>query len=469
MSSYYDKYTKRHGIGGAIVGVIVIVVIIVSALAGYEAAASSAGTKTITSTLSGSTTTVTGPATTVTETISGGSTVITSDTTVTSNVTTTTTLSGTPVCSTSSSTSTTSPSSMAPAAAAPAPAVATPVLPAFGGSSLPTPSGPITEAGSSLLAPLFGLWAANFTNDYSNVKVSTAAGGSGAGQTDVETNTTNIGGSDPFLSNAQVNEYPDILNIAVAVSAQQVNYNLPGIAQTMHLNFTGNVLAGIYNGTITMWNAPAIVAINPGAASMLPAQTIVPLHRSDSSGDTNLFTTYLSDTSPDWLKNVGSGNTVSWPSVPTALAENGNSGMVTAAQQTPYSIAYIGVSYLAQATTDGLGNADLQNLAGHFVQLTTPNVESAVSTQCANTPPSERISLIYGPGANSYPIVNYEYAMVQKNQPNAALATDIQALLNFATLPTYGNSPYFLNQVGFVPLPASVAQLTWAQIDEITG
>jgi phosphate transport system substrate-binding protein len=196
---------------------------------------------------------------------------------------------------------------------------------------------------------------------------------------------------------------------------------------------------------------------------------IVPLHRSDSSGDTNLFTTYLSDTSPDWAKNFGSGNTVAWASVPSAQAENGNAGMLTGCDQTQYSIAYIGVSYLAQANKDNLGNAALKNLAGSFVQLTTANVLSAVNSQFANTPPNEKLSMIYGAGATSYPIVNYEYALVSQSQPNAALQQDIQALLWYATLPTYGQSAYFLNQVGFVPLPPSIAQLSWAQINSITG
>jgi phosphate transport system substrate-binding protein len=299
------------------------------------------------------------------------------------------------------------------------------------------------------------------------VKINTAAGGSGAGQTGVEENTTNIGGSDPFLSNAQQTANPDVLNIAVAISAQQVNYNLPGVPTTTHLNFTGNVLGGIYNGTITMWNDPAIQNLNPGVT--LPADTIVPLHRSDSSGDTNLFTSYLSDTSTDWAKNIGSGNTVAWPSVASGQAENGNSGMLTACSQTQYCIAYIGVSYLAMANTDGLGNAALQNPSGNFVTLTPTNVEAAVNAQYSSTPPSERYSMIYGSGGNSYPIVNYEYALVQKNQASATLQQDIQAILWYATLPQYGQSSYFLNQVGFVPLPNSIAQLSWAQINSITG
>jgi phosphate transport system substrate-binding protein len=344
--------------------------------------------------------------------------------------------------------------------------VAQPVLPA----TLTATANPISEAGSSLLFPLFQLWATNFTQTYSNVKINTAAGGSGAGLSGVEANTINIGGSDPFMTAAQSAAYPNILNIPVAISSQAVDYNLPGIPNTTHLNFTGNVLAGIYNGSITYWNAPAILSLQSASIqSSIPHQLIIPLHRSDSSGDTNLFTTYLSDTSPDWAKAYGSGNTIAWASVPAAQADNGNSGMLTACNQTSYSIAYIGVSYLAQAISDGLGNAALKNLAGNFVQLTTANVATAVNAQYASTPPNEKLSMVFGPGATSYPIVNYEYALVDQTQANPTLAADIQALLWYATLPQYGQSAYFLNQVGFVPLPNSIAQLSWAQINSITG
>jgi phosphate transport system substrate-binding protein len=143
--------------------------------------------------------------------------------------------------------------------------------------------------------------------------------------------------------------------------------------------------------------------------------------------------------------------------------------MLQGDMQTQYSIAYICVSYLAQANSAGLGNGALQNLAVDYVPLTTANVQAAVNAQYLNTPPSERYSLIYGPGTDSYPIVNYEYALVQKTQSSQALATDIQALLEYATFPQYGNSAYFLNQVGFVPLPTPIAELSWNQIAEITG
>ncbi len=452
MSSFSERYHKRHGIGGAIVGVIVIVVIIISALAGYYAAASSISPSTTTSI---STTTLPGTTSTTTNTLTN---TVEVTNTVTVSGTVTSTVIGTPTTITQTTTTTSVSTSTALDTT-----VATPPLP----SSLPTPASPITEAGSSLLYPLFETWAPAFTDMYTNVPVSTAAGGSGAGQSGVEAGTLNLGGSDVFLTAAQVNEYPNVLNIPVAVSAQAINYNLPMV--TEQLNFTGNVLAGIYNGTIQYWNNAAIKAINPGVASELPDQLIVPLHRSDSSGDTGLFTTYLSDTSADWAKNYGEGTTISWPSNPAAEAEDGNSGMLTACSQTEYCIAYIGVSYLAQATTDGLGNAKLQNLNGNFVALTTPNVQAALAAQYSSTPANERVSLVDGPGADSYPIINYEYVMVDQTQPSQTLATDIIALLEWATLPQYGQSSTYLSPVGFVALPNAIAQLSWAQIESITG
>ena len=308
-------------------------------------------------------------------------------------------------------------------------------------TTLTATSSPLSEAGSSLLYPLFQFWAANFTQMYKNVQVNTAAGGSGTGLSDVEQNTINIGASDPFMTTAQSAAYPGILNIPVAVSSQAVNYNVPGIASTTHLNFTGNVLAGIYNGTITTWNNAAIQKLNPTVT--LPSATIVPLHRSDSSGDTNLFTTYLSDTSPDWAKTYGAGNTVAWAAVPSAQAESGNSGMLTGAHQTQYCIAYIGVSYLAQATTDNLGNAALQNLAGNFVSSTSANIHSAVNAQYSATPPNEKASLIYGPGTSLVPDSELRVRPRLQTQPNTTTAQDIQALL--------GSSPPAVRPTGILP------------------
>jgi phosphate transport system substrate-binding protein len=335
----------------------------------------------------------------------------------------------------------------------------TPVLP----STLPSLT--ISETGSSLLFPLFNIWVKNFTAAYPSVQINTASTGSGTGQSDAEAGTVQIGASDAYLTVAQSDANPGVLNIPLAISAQMINYNIPGLPAGTSLNLNGNVLAGIYNGTITTWNNAAIAKLNPTVS--LPSNTIVPLHRSDSSGDTFIFTTYLSDQSPDWSKSVGYGTSVSWPSVPSGIGETGNGGMVTGCNSTPYCIAYIGISYMTETNADGLGIANLQNAAGNFVAITQANINAAVVASATAVPPDQTISLVNAPGANSYPIINFEYAIVKTTQPNANTALVVRTALNWAI--EAGNAPYYLNQVGFVPLPPAIAGLSYAQIAQITG
>jgi phosphate transport system substrate-binding protein len=336
------------------------------------------------------------------------------------------------------------------------------------------PSLTLSETGSSLLYPLFNLWvnssnSNSFTGMYSSVKINTASTGSGTGQADSEQGTVQIGASDAYLSNTTAAQFPMILNIPLAISAQQINYNLPMIPATMHLNFTGTILTDIYNGTITKWNDPAIVAVNPGAASLLPDSTIIPVHRADGSGDTFIFTTYLSDTDPWWATNVGFATTVSWPAVQSGQSATGNGGMVTFAEQNEYSIAYIGISYLNSAISGKLGYGYLQNQAGNFVNITAANIEAAANALSPCTPANERISLVDAPGANSYPIINYEYAMVSNDQNTTGMAQTLRTLLTWAVDPNHGSSPTFLDQVNFVPLPSATALLSLAQINTISG
>lgn len=340
------------------------------------------------------------------------------------------------------------------------------------GFTLPSslPSETVTETGSSLLYPLFNLWVPNFTGLYSNVKINTASTGSGTGQSDAEQGVVQIGSSDAYLTNTQASANPNILNIPLAISAQQINYNLPMIPASTHLNFSGPVLAGIYNGSITQWNDPQIKALQSASvASMLPSNTIIPIHRSDGSGDTFIFTSYLSFTTKSWNTSVGYATSVSWPAVPSAQSANGNGGMVTASHNNEYSIAYIGVSFLLSAESNNLGYAYLKNQAGNFVNITQSNIQAAANSLVSSTSANERVSLVFAPGANSYPIINYEYAMVSKVQNATGMALVLRTLLGWALQPNYGNAPHFLNQVNFVALPPSVVQLSMTQIAEISG
>jgi len=332
------------------------------------------------------------------------------------------------------------------------------------------PSGPaprpqsLSEAGSTLLAPLMGKWAQAYQHQYPNVHITTAAIGSGKGIAAAAAGKADIGASDAYLSSATLVQHPTLLNIPLAISAQQINYNVPGLRPGTHLKLSGKVLGGMYQGTITTWNSRQIQALNPGVH--LPGTRVVPVHRSDSSGDTFLFTSYLSTHNSVWNHRFGYGTTVAWPRVAAARTATSNGHMVDVCKASPGCVAYIGIAYLNQASSDGLGYAQLQNAAGDKWELPTPaSMSAAVQAFVSQTPVNETISMINGPAPGGYPIVNFEYAIVSTRQPDAAKARDVKAFLHWAI--TQGKSPQYLGQFQFQPLPPPIASLSDAQIAKI--
>jgi phosphate transport system substrate-binding protein len=145
----------------------------------------------------------------------------------------------------------------------------------------------------------------------------------------------------------------------------------------------------------------------------------------------------------------------------------GNSGMVTGCKATKGCIAYIGISYLTQSLQAGLGYASLQNGKGQYVVPTQASVASAAAGFTKATPPNGTISMIYGKTSGAYPIVNYEYAIVNAKQTSSSKAKGIRSFLEWAINPKFGNSTDFLSQVSFQPLPAKVMAQSLKQIASI--
>jgi phosphate transport system substrate-binding protein len=340
------------------------------------------------------------------------------------------------------------------------------------GAALPTSPNTapttITETGSSLLYPLMGTWTAAYQKQFINSKnapivtIETGSTGSGTGITDAATGTVNIGASDAYLSSSDLQTYPTMLNIALAISAQQVNYNVPGVSTPLKLN--GTVLAEMYSGKITNWNNSAIAALNPGVS--LPNLAVVPLHRSDSSGDTFLFTSYLNAQDSSGWSSSNVGTTVTWPSVSGALAETGNGGMVSGCQATKGCVAYIGISYLSKTQAAGLGQAELLNGAGQYEAPTPTTIAAEAAAETSKTPANETLSMINANASGGYPIINYEYAIVNTKQTSGIVAEDIRAFL-YWTVHTGQSGTSYLDAVDFQPLPSSVVTLTDNQIAKI--
>jgi len=320
----------------------------------------------------------------------------------------------------------------------------------------------VREDGSSLVYPYLQKMVAPLAQAFPHITLAPAAGGSGKGISDAIAGAVDMGGSDAYLSAGQASQNPGLLNIPIAVSAQAINYNLPGIAD---LKLSGDVLAKIYMGKITKWNDGAITALNPGMT--LPPTTIVPVRRVDSSGDTFIFTSLLAATNSEWKSGPDYGTTVTWPAVSNELTANGNPPMVQTCKSTPGCVAYVGVSSEQAAIAANLGEVQLQNQAGNFVKPTTDTINAAVAAAAGNTPGNLRQSLIYASGAQSYPIVNYEYLVVKSGQTSKDAALAIRTFLAWAIAPSGGAQ--FASQVGFVPLPAAVIPKVNEAIAQIAG
>ena len=299
------------------------------------------------------------------------------------------------------------------------------------------------------MAPLFTLWAPAYHARFSQVTLRTVSSSSGEGISSAAAGKADIGASDAFLSPATLAKYSHLVNIPLAVAALMVVYNVPGVSASAHLRLDGTVLARIFSGKISRWDDPAIAALNP--AVKLPGTAIVPVHRADSSGSTFLFTSYLNAQDPAGWSSSLIGTTVAWPRQPGALGAAGSDAIISRVKSAPGSIGYVGVSYLSQVRNANEGEAALGNSSGNFVLPTARAIQAALAS-FTNTPASETISLINGAAAQAYPIINYEYAVVNTSQPSATRAQDLRAFLTWAV--TSGTAQ--LAKVNFQPLPPSV-------------
>ena len=340
----------------------------------------------------------------------------------------------------------------------------------------PARADPITlkETGSTLILPLFKVWAENYGKTHQGVTITTDGTGSQKGIAAAVGGSVQIGTSDAFMSNEEIDHHPDILNIAMAISAQTINYNLPGLTQPLKLD--GPVLVGIYTGKIRSWDDKAIVALNPGVT--LVHHDIVPVRRADGSGDTFVFTQYLSFTSSSgetigfytqpasWENNPGFGTTINWPKVDGEQSAVGNQGVVDLLGKTPYAIGYVGISFSQQTGQAKLGTAMMKSYSGQFLLPTEATISAAAASLTPRTPDDERLTLVNAPGQNCYPLINYEYAIVSRKQASPEVATAMRQFLQWAVAPDEHNASYIAAE-HFIPLPAHIWVKSHDQIKAI--
>lgn len=331
----------------------------------------------------------------------------------------------------------------------------------------------VAETGSTLIYPVFQSWVGSYAKITPAVHMTVGATGSEAGIAQAIAGQVQIGMSDAYMNDTQAMANPKILNIPLAISAQLVVANLPELRGAT-LKLSGPVLADIYLGKIREWDAAPIAALNGGVH--LPHRAIVPVHRADGSGDTFIFTQFLTFSTPEvndvappgsWEHDIYYGTTVHWPAVSGSLTASSNREMAQKLASTPYAVGYLGASFEDDANKAGLQIAMLQNEAGNFVLPTAATITAAAATLTPRTPPDERLTLVFAPGANSYPLINYEYAMVSQNQPNPQVAAAISNFLVWCISPQGGSAASFLDPVHFIALPTSIRARSEIQISKI--
>lgn len=322
----------------------------------------------------------------------------------------------------------------------------------------------LNATGSTLMYPLLTTWIRQYRRDSPNVRIAMTATGSGAGIAKAIAGSVQLGASDAYMTDEQMSANPGMLNIPLAISSQLIAYNVPGLNGAA-LKLDGPTLAGIYTGSVRSWDDPAIGAMNPGVK--LPHKTIVPIHRSDSSGDSFIFSQYLTFSTDSWEDGPSYGTDVAWPAIAAAKGAPGNAGMVKLLAATPYGIAYVGGSFFGEVAQAHLGTAMLKNEAGRFMAPSPQSVRAAAADLYPRTPKDERLSLVFAPGDDSYPLVNYEYAIVAAKQPDPAKAGALRDFLLWTIDEGRGNDQQLLDPLHFATLPEFVRALSDAQIRRI--
>jgi phosphate transport system substrate-binding protein len=345
----------------------------------------------------------------------------------------------------------------APAASA-GDGAANPAAPATGLPLPPSASVRLQGAGATFPAPLYQQWFDTYTGLYPNVLFDYTANGSGAGIKAITEGTVDFGASDAAMKDTEVAALAagvKLLHVPTALGAVVIIYNLPGVTD---LRLDADTVAGIYLGTITTWNDPAISALNPGVT--LPATPITIVHRSDGSGTTNAFTTYLDTVSPDWHTKVGKGKEVSWPA---GIGSPGNDGVAGSVKQTEGAVGYVELNY---ATSAGLTSAQLKNADGQFVAGSTDGVTAAAEAALGTFPADFRQApIINGAGATTYPIASYTYLLIPVGWTDADKANAMVAFTAWAL--TDGQAQE--TALGYAPLPAAVATKALDELHLVTA
>ena len=279
--------------------------------------------------------------------------------------------------------------------------------------------------------------------------------GSGGGVRNLRDKIVDFAGSDAFLTEKEMADMPAVIHVPTCMGAVVLAYNLEGVD---NLNLSGELIANIFAGNITMWNDARIAALNPDAK--LPAEAIIPAFRSDGSGTTFVFTDYLSKVSPMWKEKFGAGKSVNFPS---GQAAKGNPGVAGVVKQTKNAIGYVGSEY---AFAQKIPYARIMNQRGEIVEPTAASISAAASGEI---PADTRCSITNSDAAGAYPISTFTWMIIYKEQNYSDRSKEqTVATLDLLQYILSDEAQKITSEVHYAPLPAKAKELSIANLKTVT-
>ena len=319
---------------------------------------------------------------------------------------------------------------------------------AFAGTALAQTA--LNAAGATFPYPIYSKWFNSYHNLHPEVQINYQSIGSGGGIRQLQAGTVDFGASDMPLNDQQLSEMgKPIVQLPTVLGSVVPAYNVPGV--TAELQFTPEILAGVYLGTIKKWDDPAIKAANKGVT--LPDKDIVVIHRSDGSGTTFVWTDYLSKISPEWKSKVGANTSVKWP---VGLGGQGNEGVAGLIRQMDGGLGYVELIYALQ---NKIPFGPVKNTAGSFVKASLASTTAAASS-VKDMPADFRVSITNAPGKESYPIASFTYLLVPTQWQDANKKQILTAFLTWMI----NSGQSMVQELDYAPLPKSLAQKELARI-----
>ncbi|MDE3058690.1 MAG: phosphate ABC transporter substrate-binding protein PstS [Bacteroidota bacterium] len=333
------------------------------------------------------------------------------------------------------------------------------LLALFGVVSMSSAQLQLNGAGSTFDYPIFSKWFDTY-HKMTGTEINYASIGSGGGIHQVTEGTVDFGASDAPLTPEQMSDFTkaqgtDIVHIPIIMGGVAITYNLPSVGQGIKLD--GTTLADIYLGKVTKWNDPRIVKMNPD--KNLPDKAILVAHRSEGSGTTFIFTSYLSKVSPDWAKQCGTSIAINWP---VGIGAKGTEGVAGVIAQTEGAIGYIELAYAKQ---NNLPYCLMKNQAGKFVEVNFNTVSAAAAGAAAHMPKDLRAVITNSPGKNSYPICGFSWVVIPKDIKNREHAQALVKFLKWGVTKGQENA----TSLYYAPLPKSVQKLDLEKLNAITS